>query len=160
MKGTIRIEHFRPEHAARYEALNRTWLVEHDLIEPADEPHLTQPFENIINPGGAILVALNDDGDVVGTCAIAPHGTNEFELAKMAVAPEARGQGIGRQLIEACLDLARKRGARRVDLLSSTKLGAAVRLYERTGFRHAPLPPINPYKTADVYMVYDITSAE
>ena len=125
------------------------------MIEAADEPHLTQPVETIINPGGAILVALNDDDEVIGTCAIAPHGVNEFELVKMAVAPEARGQGIGRQLIEAVLDIARQRGATRVDLLSSTKLQPAIRLYERAGFRHAPMTPTNPYKTADVYMVFD-----
>ena len=155
MTSAVRIEQFRPEHHARYESLNRAWLVEHDLIEPADEPHLTRPIETIINPGGAILVALNDDGEVIGTCAIVPHGAREFELVKLAVASAARGQGIGRQLIEATLELARQRGAARVDLLSSTKLGAAVRLYERTGFRHAPMTPTTPYKTADVYMVYD-----
>lgn len=156
MTNNIRIEHFRPEHAARYESLNRAWLVEHELIEAADEPHLTQPIENIINPGGAILVALNDANEVVGTCAIAPHGVGEFELVKMAVDSSVRGQGIGRQLIEAILDIARERGATRVDLLSSTKLQPAIRLYERAGFRHAPMTPANPYKTADVYMVFDL----
>ena len=150
----IRIEHFRPEHAARFESLNRAWLVEHDLIEPADEPHLVRPNEEIIDKGGAILVAL-EGNEVIGTCAIVPHGSREFELVKLAVAPSARGQGIGRQLIEGCLELARQRGATRVDLLSSTKLGAALRLYERAGFHHAPIPPTNPYTTADVYMVFD-----
>jgi ribosomal protein S18 acetylase RimI-like enzyme len=154
----VRIEDFRPEHAARFEALNRAWLVEHELIEAADEPQLTQPVETIIDPGGAILVALDGD-EVIGTCAIMPHGADEFELVKLAVTPSARGRGIGRQLIEACLKLARQRGARRVDLLSSSKLGGAVRLYERAGFRHAPLPPHNPYTTADVYMVFDFDSA-
>ena len=154
----LRIESFRPEHAAAYEALNRTWLVEHDLLEPADEPQLIRPFETIIDPGGAILVAINDN-EVIGTCAIVPHGTSEFELVKLSVAPSARGQGIGRQLIDVCLELARQRGATRVDLLSSSRLGAALRLYERAGFRHAPIPPSNPYKTADVYMVVDLAQA-
>jgi len=153
--GEVRIGPFRPEHAGRYESLNRAWLVESGLIEPADEPYLVQPNETIIDRGGAIVVALDGD-EVVGTCAIVPHEVGEFELLKLAVAPSARGQGIGRQLIEACLDRARQLGAKRVDLLSSSKLGAAVRLYERTGFRHAPSPPRNPYATADVYMVYDI----
>lgn len=157
MTRAIIVEHFRPEHAARYESLNRAWLVEHDLLEAADEPQLTRPNEAIIDRGGAILVAT-DGNEVIGTCAIVPHETGEFELVKLAVAPSARGQGIGRQLIDACLALARERGATRVDLLSSTKLGAALRLYERAGFRHAPLPRRNPYATADVYMVFDIAT--
>jgi hypothetical protein len=37
-------------------------------------------------------------------------------------------------------------------LLSSRKLDAALRLYERSGFIYGPLPAHVPYSTADVYM--------
>lgn len=149
------IEPFRSEHAETYEALNRDWLVGNGLLEPADEPQLTNPEETIIALGGQILVAT-EDGIVLGTCAIVPHGPGEFEIAKLAVAPEARGRGIGRQLLELSLNFARHQRARRVTLLSSTKLGAALRLYERAGFKYAPLPATNPYATADVYMILDL----
>jgi ribosomal protein S18 acetylase RimI-like enzyme len=151
------IEEFKPEHAAAYEALNRAWLVGHGLIEEADEPQLVDPQRTIIEAGGQIYVAV-DDGVVIGTCGIAPHGEGEFEIVKLAVATSARGKGIGGQLVDACVIFARQNGARRITLLSSSLLGAALRLYERAGFRHENLPPTTPYVTADVYLVLDVRS--
>ncbi len=154
---TVNIEVYRPEHAAAFDALNRAWLVDNGLLEAADEPDLTNPDQNIIAAGGQIYVAVENDV-VIGTCAIAPDGPEEFEVVKLAVTPSAQGRGVGRQLVDACLAFARQRGARRVTLLSSSKLGPALKLYERAGFRYAPLPATNPYATADVYMVLDVES--
>lgn len=149
------IEPFRPEHAAEYEALNRAWLVSHGLIEQADEPQLVDPQRTIIDAGGQIYIAV-EDGVVIGTCGMAPHGDREFEVVKLAVATSAQGRGIGSQLIDVCLRFARAQSAQRVTLLSSSLLGAALRLYERAGFRREALPATNPYVTADVYMVLEL----
>ena len=151
------IHTFRPEHAPAFEALNRSWLSAHGLLEPADEVHLTDPAGQILQPGGQIFVALAD-GVVVGTCAVVPHDSDTFELVKLSVAPEARGQGLGRELVEACLAFATHHGARQVVLLSNARLGSAVRLYQRLGFRSRPVPPTSPYATADVYMELELRS--
>ena len=103
-------------------------------------------------------MALRAD-EVLGTCAVIPHQTGIFELAKLAVAAQARGQGLGRALVQACVSFARRRGIGRVVLVSSSRLGAALSLYESLGFRRRPLPPDVPYATADVYMDLDLTSS-
>ena len=155
----VKIELFRPEHTAAFEALNRAWLVGHDLLEPADEPDLKDPNGTIIETGGQIYVAV-ENGAVIGTCGIAPHGPGEFEVRKLAVAASAQGRGIGMQLVEACLDFARQRGARRISLISNSQLVSALRLYERAGFRPAPLPANNPFATGDVHMVLDVRAEQ
>lgn len=149
------VEPFQPEHACAYEELNRAWLVGNGLLEAADEPQLINPDETIIDPGGQIFVAL-ENGSVVGTCAVVPQGRGEFELVKLAVAPSVQGRGIGMQLVEASVNFARQRGAERITLLSSSRLGPALRLYERAGFKYAPLPSTNPYETADVHMILNL----
>lgn len=149
------IEPYRPEHARAFEELNRAWLVGNGLLEPADEPNLTNPDETIIGSGGQIFVAV-EDGAVVGTCAVVPHGPDEFELVKLAVAPAEQGHGVGRTLVDVCVSAARQAGARRITLISNSRLEAALRLYERVGFRYEPLPPTNPYATGDVHMILDI----
>ena len=151
----MKIELFRPEHAAAFEALNRAWLVGAGLLEPADEPHLKDPHGTIIAAGGRIYVAV-ENGIVIGTCGIAPHGPGEFEVLKLAVDASARGRGIGRQLLEACLDFARGPGTRRITLISNSRLVSALRLYGRVGFRYEPVPATSPYATGDVFMVLDI----
>ena len=96
----------------------------------------------------------------MGTCAVLPHGEGTLELVKLTVAPVAQGLGLGRRLVQACLVHARQRGARRLVLLSSSKLGAALRLYEGLGFRRAAMPPDAEYVTADVYMELDLPRPE
>ena len=152
---TIGIVPFRPEHAAAFSALNRAWLEEHALYEPADEVQLADPEGSIIGAGGAIFVALRH-GTVVGTAAVIPHGPGEMELAKLTVSADARGAGLGRRLAGACLAFARARGVRRLVLVSSSRLAPALRLYESMGFVRRPLPSVLPYATADVYMELEL----
>ena len=153
----VRIEIFRREHAAAFGTLNRAWLVDNGLYEHPDEYHLADPWGRIVAPGGQIFVATRG-GEVIGTCAIVREGPDTFELAKLTVAPDQRGHGIGRRLVEACLGFARERQAGHVVLLSNSRLVTAIRLYEALGFRHRPVPADVKYASADVCMEYDLTA--
>ncbi len=153
--GELPIGAFRPEDHHAFAALNRAWLSAYGLLEAADERQLEDPAGQILAPGGQIFVA-RCGGEVVGTCAVVPHEEGVLELAKLVVVPAMQGGGLGRRLVEACLAYARSRDARRVILLSNSRLGAALRLYEALGFRRAPVPSGAPYATADVYMELDL----
>jgi ribosomal protein S18 acetylase RimI-like enzyme len=154
--GGIEIVPFAAEYADAFYALNRAWLDAHGLYEPPDEAQLADPENEILAPGGAIFIALRN-GEVVGTSAVAPHGPDEVELAKLTVIESARGVGLGRRLVECCIEYARHTSARRIVLVSNSKLGAALRLYESLGFAHRPMPATVPYETADVFMEMDLS---
>lgn len=62
----------------------------------------------------------------------------EAELRMLAVAPSARGLGVGRALTEWCIDRARADGATALALSSLTVMHTAHRLYERLGFERTP----------------------
>ena len=70
----------------------------------------------------------------------------------MAVAPDARGRGYGDRLVEAVIAFARRSRARRFILVSNTRLGPALTLYRKHGFRDVPLDPANGYSRADIQM--------
>jgi GNAT superfamily N-acetyltransferase len=53
----------------------------------------------------------------------------------MWVAPDARGEGLGEQLVESVVDWARERGASRVELSVTERARDAAALYERLGFK-------------------------
>ena len=74
-----------------------------------------------------------------------------FELAKMAVADHAKGQGIGRKLIDRCIRAAREAGAHRIYLESNSALTPALTLYRSAGFVDLPPAP-TPYARCDVWM--------
>jgi putative acetyltransferase len=83
------------------------------------------------------------DGVVLGGGGIAPlagDGGETCELRKMYFLPEARGLGAGTAMMERCLQAARDAGFRQCYLETLTGMDAAMRLYERTGFRRIDGP--------------------
>lgn len=151
----VEIDVFRREHAGRFGELNREWLERYHLMEASEEGQLADPQTHFIDAGGQIFVALHD-GNVIGTCAVTPHGSETVELAKLTVASEYRGQGIARRLVERCIAYAREREVRRMMLLSNSQLQGALRLYESLGFRYCPVPEVKQYQVADVCMMLEL----
>lgn len=147
----IEIVPYRRELQAEFERLNLLWLEGHSLLEPLDLEYLREPEERILAAGGEVFFAVRDNV-VLGTCAAIPVSSTTFELAKLSVDPAARGAGLGRRLCDTVAAFARERGAEELVLTSNSALTSAIRLYESLGFQHEPLPPENPYETANVFM--------
>jgi putative acetyltransferase len=84
------------------------------------------------------FVAL--DGDlVVGWADIFPawaHAVAHTGTLGMGLLAAWRGQGLGRPLLQACIDKARAQGITRITLQARADNAAAIRLYERLGFVH------------------------
>lgn len=150
---------FASGDATAFRALNLEWVTAFFRVEPKDEAALSDPEGTILAPGGQILLA-DSAGRTVGCVALLPMPGDAYEVAKMAVTPEARGRGVGRLLLGAAVAWARDRGARRLYLESNARLAPALRLYESAGFRHLPphARPVSPYARADVFM--ELTLAE
>jgi putative acetyltransferase len=142
---------WRPELRADFERLNREWIEQYFVMEQEDLKVFGDPAGQIVAPGGEVFFVLDDDG-VQGTCAVIRHDAETFELAKMAVAPAARGRGHGDRLVEAAIAFARGAGARRLMLVSNTRLAPALTLYRKHGFRDVPLDPANGYSRADIQL--------
>jgi ribosomal protein S18 acetylase RimI-like enzyme len=65
-------------------------------------------------------------------------------LGELYVVPDLRGQGLGRALLEAALEVARERGADHIDLNTSVDDAAARGLYESMGFTNREGSPDGP----------------
>ena len=86
---------------------------------------------------------LERDGAVLGGAGVAPLAGGDgdtCELRKMYFLPEARGIGAGAAMMARCLDAARGIGFRQCYLETLTGMDAAMRLYERSGFRRIDGP--------------------
>lgn len=147
------IRGFRPEDAVAFRELNEAWIRKHFGMEQSDSIALNDPQGHILQPGGHIFIAAIGE-DVVGCCALIPHGPGAFEVAKMAVAEQYRGRGIGRQVLEYTVAQAKVLGAKSLYLESNSKLSNAVHLYESVGFRHLSSEERkpSPYVRANVFM--------
>jgi GNAT superfamily N-acetyltransferase len=59
------------------------------------------------------------------------------EVRLLAVAPAARGRGVGRRLMDECIRRARLSGAKALTLHTTDMMTVALQLYERMGFVRA-----------------------
>lgn len=84
----------------------------------------------------AAFIAVADDGRFVGMAngGPAPDHPEFAAVFGMWVAPEARGLGVGRSLLEAVEDWARETGYDHIGLGVTTTNEAAIRLYQRAGY--------------------------
>ena len=144
---------FQHGDADAFRALNEAWIARYFRLEEQDRIQLRDPEDDILGPGGQIVMAVAGE-ERIGCCALISVRPGVFEVAKMAVSESYRGHGIGRKLLEYTIAQAKALGARTLELASNKKLANAVHLYESVGFRHLPPERIepSPYARANVFM--------
>ena len=147
----ITIIPFEEKYSDDFRKLNIEWLNEYFDVEPYDDYQLSHPISAIINKGGYIFLA-NDDETIVGTAALMKESNASFELTKMCVTKTSQGKGISKMLLDACLRLAKEKDWDRLFLYSSTRLIPAIELYRKYGFKEIPLEKNSHYSRTDIKM--------
>ncbi len=153
--NSIEIIDYKPSHQRYFEKFNRHWIEKYFVMEAVDEFVLTDPEAAIIQPGGAILMALYN-GTIAGTVALRKIDDCTFEFTKMAVDENFRRKGIAEALSYASFEKAKELGADLVILYSNSILTPAIHLYEKLGFRHVTVGVVE-YKRSDVKMIISVS---
>ena len=112
-------------------------------LPPLDPAEARAYWEGAVRPGTILLIAERD-GRIVGTAqlemAMKLNGSHRAEVNKVLVDPACQRQGIGRRLMEALEEVARREG--RTLLHLDTREGAGSNdLYRRMGFTEAGRNP-------------------
>jgi GNAT superfamily N-acetyltransferase len=84
--------------------------------------------------GGELWIAEAEDGTVLGSIGITRESDAEARLRWYIMRDEARGQGVGRRMIEAAIDWTRAQGFTRIWLTTIAGLDASAHLYRSVGF--------------------------
>ena len=150
LKQRVKIIDFAENLHEPIKTLNYEWLEKFFKVEERDVLSLSNPKQQIIDKGGFIFYAMLDD-QVVGTASLLKLNNYVFELSKMAVTESARGYGIGKLLVQHCVDYAKKLHLKKLILYSNTKLASAIHLYRKFGFIEVSLED-GVYERANIKM--------
>jgi putative acetyltransferase len=96
---------------------------------------------------------LRADGQPAGCGGIKLFGREYGEIKRMYVRPTYRGAGFGKAILDHLAAHARANGVTLLRLETGIHQKAAVRLYEREGFRR--IPPFGPYTNDPVSLCYE-----
>ena len=81
------------------------------------------------------------DGEPVGSVFVVQQSRTVAKLRLLLVEPHARGHGIGRRLVQQCIDFSRQAGYRKLVLWTQSNLSAARAIYAALGFRKVKSQP-------------------
>ena len=124
------------------------------------DPTTDALFELFNNTPGSYYYIATIDNNVVGGAGIfptdnLPEGT--CELVKLYLHKDARGTGLGKQLLNTAMRWAKENGYTQVYLESMPELSKAVTIYENVGFKRIHQPLGNSgHCGCDIWMIKDL----
>lgn len=121
--------------------------------KPDEQPTYYQKLSDIgsmtSKPLVRLLVAISDDGHIggavvylgdmahYGSGGTATQAKDAAGFRLLAVAPNTRGQGLGKRLSTACIELAAKEGNQQMIIHTTNAMKPAWKMYEKLGFRRS-----------------------
>ena len=125
----------------RHHVLHSTGTFE---IDPPTEADMTQRRADVLGKGLPYLVAENEAGDILGYTYcnwFKPRPAYRFSAEdSIYVADSARGQGVGRQLLDALCTAAEQAGVRRLlAVIGDSANAGSIGVHTAAGFSHAGL---------------------
>lgn len=146
--------HIRDARADDYEAIRDVTLSAYQefavMMQAHWEDYRQGMLATLANVKPAEQIVAEEGNTLAGTVLLFPAGTvltppngvavtlTWPEIRLLAVAPAARGHGIGAALVKECMQRARQSGAAAVTLHTTDMMQAAMHMYERMGFVRVP----------------------
>ena len=120
-------------------------VIDDVIVATSADGAIVDELIEVIDADGDV-VAVDETGAVVGTVTSCPLGSPyrelgtdaEGEFRALAVAPAARGRGVGTLLVRRCLERAAADGFDQVVISSAEWMTTAHRMYRRLGFTRVP----------------------
>ena len=120
----------------------------------------TDNLSKLFQSAGSKLFIAETEKGICGCCGIYPTtglDSDTAELAKFYLHSEFRGKGIGKSLMERCIQSAKSLGYKKLYIESLPHFAKAVKIYEKQGFRKITHPLGNSgHTTCDIWMVKDL----
>lgn len=119
------------------------------------EPHDLETFEKIdeeLRNGAMIFFAVENDIPLA-CCMSMPMEGNTWEICKLGSNKDMPHKGAGSLVFKAAMEWAQEHGAKRLFILSNSRLKPALHIYEKHGFKEIKLDDYG-YERGDIAFEY------
>ncbi|MGK0363759.1 MAG: putative acetyltransferase [Saprospiraceae bacterium] len=141
MKNTLSIRQMRASDNPQVAHIIRTVMPEFGCVGEGysiDDPEVEAMFEAYDGDQSCFHIVINEQDEVIGCGGIAPLAGGDgtiCELKKMYFLQEARGHGLGGQMIDLLVKEAKRLGFQQCYLETVTRMESANILYQKRGFK-------------------------
>ena len=105
-------------------------------LYPPESNHLVDV--DALAAADTVFLVARRNGELLGSIAFRVIAPGHAELKRMFVRVEARGIGLGRRLLEALEDAARRQNIDRISLETGIRQPEAIGLYRASGYQDCP----------------------
>jgi putative acetyltransferase len=156
------ISEIRKEHNPVIASIIRKVMGEFDADPQTTilgDPTLDTMYENYQEERSVYFI-LQDDTKILGGCGIKQLDNsyeNICELQRMFLLPEARGKGLGKKLIDLCIQKAKEFQYEKMYLETLSQMKDAISLYEKYNFKRLSKPEGNTgHSGCNLYMTLEL----
>ena len=137
----MKIERYSKKYSGDFEHIWVDWLKNSMGINPQKEDleEVQNPYESYVNSGGMAFYAIKNN-QCFGVIAVKKLNKYDYEFCKLVVVENARGLGLGKELVQSSIDFVKNNNGKSLYLQSFYKLKVALAMYKSMGFIKAIAP--------------------
>lgn len=148
----MNIVEYEERYRQNFVDFNTAWIVDNfGFLEEADIASF-EHIENSIMKGAMIYFAVEGE-DVLATCMAKPMENGTWEICKLGSNKLVPHKGAGSAVFQTAMDWAVEHGAKRLFIISNSRLKPALHIYEKFGFREIKLEDYG-YVRGDIAFEY------
>ncbi len=148
----MKIIKYQSKYKDDFVSLNKAWIEKYFKMEQEDYDVLNN-VDELLKGGAMVFFAVEND-TVLTTCMSMPLNNSDWEICKLAADEKYQDKGAGSAVFKACMDYAKKQGAKKLIIVSNSILKSALHIYKKFGFKEIPMDKTHNYERGDVQFEY------
>ncbi|MBO6178763.1 MAG: GNAT family N-acetyltransferase [Selenomonadaceae bacterium] len=134
----MKIIEYDPKYKQDFIDFNTAWIVDNFGFLEDEDRETFEKIDEELKTGAMIYFAV-DNGVALATCMAKPMTDGTWEICKFASNKNVSHKGCGSKVFEAAMKWATDHGAKRLFMISNSKLKPAIHIYEKYGFKEIKL---------------------
>lgn len=145
---------FKEKYRQTFIDFNTDWIVSNFGFLEDHDKETFEHIDNELNQGAMIFFAIEDEIPLA-CCMAKPMQDTTWEICKLGSNKNVPHKGAGSLVFEAAMEWALEHGAKRLFIISNSKLKPALHIYEKYGFQELPLDDYE-YVRGDIAFEYKV----